>query len=201
MNKLKLNNNTQQEETSKLFEKHQFLVKNTIYKTLKNPIGIAKSNKLELDDLYQYGNEALWKACLEYTPNKSKFQTFAINRIKWALLDALNTECQFIQYDKRKNFTSKTKHRVTSIDTKSNMQDLDMYEVIEDESISQLHNEEDLQYDFYLSKLSDRQKLITKLKVDGSSIIEIAEKLNVSRQAIYLELDNIKEKLKGVLTV
>lgn len=187
---------------NELFNKYYFLVKNTTYKTLKNPISIAKINKIDVDDLYQYGSEGLWQACVTYNPSLSKFRSHAINHIRWALKDALNTDCQFIQYDKRKGFTNETKHRITSIDIKATKeQDLEMYEVIEDESTSNLHNEERLQYEHYLEGLNDRQKLITKLRVEGSAVTQISQKLKISRQAVYQELDNIKEKLKGVLFV
>jgi DNA-directed RNA polymerase specialized sigma subunit len=47
-----------------LFEDNQNLVKNTIYKLLKNPVSIAKNKNLDFEDLMQIGTIGLWMAGL-----------------------------------------------------------------------------------------------------------------------------------------
>lgn len=60
-----------------------------------SPCTIKEYVTMDREELYHrhehYAKEGLWKACLDWNPEKSKFTTFAINNIRWNVQTRLRT--------------------------------------------------------------------------------------------------------------
>ena len=71
--------NTMDEDKEKLFNENTKLVHYVINKSFQGLKTYISG--YDYEDIVQVGNIGLWKACLSYNPDKSKFTTYAIRII------------------------------------------------------------------------------------------------------------------------
>jgi RNA polymerase sigma factor (sigma-70 family) len=83
-----------------LYEKHKNLAIQTVLRKYPDYKAIAKNIGIEPDDFFQYAREGLWKAALEFNPEKGnrKFKNFAIYNIRWNLEDWIKKENRVITF-------------------------------------------------------------------------------------------------------
>jgi RNA polymerase sigma factor (sigma-70 family) len=188
-----------------LFEEHMHLVRKTIYKMFPASRQIAARHRMELDDLLQYGYEGLWKACVNYKKGKSSFRTYAINYIRWHVMNGINYYGGLIhfQHKDRKEKIKEVKfydlfERAYKEESKSKSTLL--CEIIPNQNI-------DIEYEYISNErfkkaigcLERKQRDILLAYLKGESQPEIAKRLGVTRQAVTFHYRNAKKKIKELL--
>lgn len=191
--------NIQNKTPRKLFDEYKHLAPTTLKKTLYNPHELAKKYTIEYDDLLQYAYTGLWTACVNYNNTKSSFQTFAINNIRWSVLSGLNRECSLIKYDVNNPPSDEDTYQVISIDATIEQEDgneIDRHETIPDDENIEEKAINKLISDELLQTLTDREKKIIHMKFLDMTETEIADQLNVTKQAINKAYHNIQKKVR-----
>lgn len=132
------------------------------------------------EDIIQTGMVGLCQAAKRWDESKSTFSTFAVK----CICNEINME-----------FRQRNKHKdVLSLDYEVDNDDGDKVPLID-----LIVGEEDIGYvdlDSFIDKLSESQKQIYNLRRQGMSVMEIADRLGVSKQTVYKTLRKIK-RLRG----
>lgn len=186
-----------------LFEQNKHLAECTIYKMFKNPRKIAKDKRMELDDIFQYAYEGLWKGCQTWQESKSQFNTFAINNIKWHVMVKLRDD------DNYKYCKSKPNSKENNI----NLEYMD--NTLKDDSTMTFHDVVPSCSNVFdvacgnvlapqmLDTLTDRQREALLLKAKGYTYEEVGQRLGISKQASQKLLRNVNYrigKIKNLVT-
>lgn len=133
------------------------------------------------DDVYQEAAIGLWKACLNYSEDKSEFSTFAVHCISNSLKMYFRKECQPCR--------------------RPDQPDISLEAVLSDSdgtlTLSDVVGVGDGYIDFkgFLESLTPRQKEIVILKIcERATNREIAKRLGCSTTVIWRELVRVKSK-------
>lgn len=181
-----------------LFEKYQHLAPATLYKVFYNPKSIAYKKGLDEEDLLQYCYIGLWKACREYNPSKNvKFNTFAINNIRWNLMSSLKQEGSFDKAYKQTRKLSDEENTAKFLYLDSDVGEGEDVNTFHDVCASDANVEKEVEENFLLKGVSEhlthRQKQALEMRLENYTLEEIGEKFNISREAIRLDLVKAKE--------
>lgn len=183
-----------------LYNKYQHLVKNTLYRLLGQPHQVALSNRLEIQDLIQYGNMGLWRACTTYDKKQSSFKSHAINHIRWSIMNGLNRS-GLIKYDVNNMPSDDNKFDLISFDspiTNNSDDDLNYYDITPDSYDINKDTYNRLLLNEILPKLSERERKIVVLKSQDKTDREIAEQFGVTPQAINKTIKNIQKRFQNI---
>jgi RNA polymerase sigma factor (sigma-70 family) len=188
-----------------LFDTHKHLAVNTVYRVFKNPRGIAKKYNIELDDLFQYANEALYESCLDYDENigNCKFSTFAITKIRWNLTSKIQRDCKNFSFrgtglDARE-VRAKT-HFVSLDDSAKELDESGTYhEVVASDYDLEGNAIGNILTEYLGNKCPERVKEMLKLRIDGLTLEEIGEQCGLSRERVRQLLNKVKKELEGVI--
>src|SRR5690625_3410184 len=188
------------ENANFLFESNKHLAKNTIHRMFRQPYNLAKSKSIEYEDLIQYAYEGLWKACLTYSNKHSKFETYAINNIRWAVQNGLNRETNLIKYNPNNMPKEEDRYILTSynspINSREDGESMELSEAIpcENKRPHDLILEKD-EVCQLTKNLNEREKRIVELKTEVLTDKQIAKKFGVTFQAINRSIHNIRRKI------
>jgi RNA polymerase sigma factor (sigma-70 family) len=167
-----------------LYNQYQHIAKETLFRMFPDIKGICRKHRIEFDDLLQYARTGLWKGCLSYQPNKSKFITHAINNIRWHVVERLRRETSMIKYNCNQDYDTSEIYGIVSMDVEINDSDNNHYtyhDVVADETIGTLENAiGDIEGDYILSRLTDKQRKVVELKIKGLNSNEIGRLLNMT---------------------
>ena len=130
------------------------------------------SNQIDRDEIYSCQLKALWKAMINFKPEKGiKFTTYLYNGV---FIECLK-EVEF--HDKHKRFTKSMLH--TNVETKSDWT-TEMVDIFDE-----LQNDE------------ERELIMDKYS--NMSIKEIATKHNINRETVRKKIKNIMARIKKQL--
>lgn len=193
------NEQHQEYSPNKLFITYQHLAPNTLYRMLGQPYSVARSKSMEYNDLLQYANEGLWKACITYDSEQSSFESHAINHIRWSIKDGLNREGSLIKYNINNLPNEEDQYNLVGYDNPISESEGEDYILFSDITPNNCNVEKDvfnkIASDELLQLLSKREKEIIKLKSEDKTDKEIAKMYGVTYQAINSALSRIKRKL------
>lgn len=185
-----------------MFNEYYNLVETTAYRMLGNPTTVAKTNGIDVDDIYQVGREALWKACLKWDEAKGDrtFQNYAIYHIRWGISQGTKKLSRKINHRGRiaKDDEIKNNINFTSMDKKINddEESVTYHEVITSgySVENDVMNREVVNYirDNFDSRTLD----ILNLRSKGMILEEIAQKYNVSRERIRQKIVQVRKNLE-----
>lgn len=194
-----MENSNQIQSPEQLFHEHQHLATATLYRTLGQPHAVAQSKSTEYEDLLQVTYIGLWKACTTYNPSKGKFQSHAINHMKWTLLPALNNDFNTFKY--ASNNIPEEEYQLASIDAQIGIGD-DSRNMHESIAADDMGTESAILYKFEaeeaMQSLTERQREIVKFKSMGWNDVDIGEQLGISKQAVNQGYNNIIKKMKKI---
>ena len=184
------------------FNSYQYLAEKTIYKIFPEPYGVCKQHRIELSDLMQMAAEGLWKGCLSYKSEKgTNITTHLINNIRWNICEKLKRE-GFIKYNYNK-YDSIEKFRLLSIDAEIKNENGTLpdtyHEIIPDETIN-IENDVlgELSVEHILTKLTDKQKELVKLKLKGLNSNDIGKIYKTTSSNIRWHLKNLQRDIKSI---
>ncbi|MEX0416629.1 sigma-70 family RNA polymerase sigma factor [Bacillus sp. C30] len=173
--------------TEELFEEKQHLVHAAItqhFGSYAQASKLAKSNNMELDDLFQVARMLLWELCLKYDPKRdATFNAYIMKFMKWRMSNELHTKGKVIRIGT--NVTSEERQNLSfhSIDIQIEDDDKDGFF-----AISPVNVEEEVmltvEYEEALSKLTPKEKIVVVKKGQGYKDSEIGEFLGKSRPVI-----------------
>jgi RNA polymerase sigma factor (sigma-70 family) len=182
-----------------LFLKHKHIARETLFRMYPDPKGIARKYNIEFADLLQYSLEGLWKAALKYDSSKCKFTTYAINYIKWNLVEKLNRECSLFKINPN-NHDWDNMYEIISMDTE--MTDIDgrkftQHDILPSDVDVEIDAISDLSKDYILHNLNDKQKEILKLQEQGMSYKQIGDMWNCTGANVKAKIYNARKQLKN----
>lgn len=180
---------------------HKNIVMASIRLLTTNPIALARSRGMELDDLKQHGYEGFWKACLKYDESSNyEFSTYAIHAIKWHLMDLLNHNREgLIKYTVRTKHADKNEVYSMDMSIDSSSPEDTYHDLIGNEDNGYNDKIAEIQFNEYMQNMTEKQRQVAELKFADYSDPEISKILNISRQRVGQTRIRIKEKLKGRL--
>ena len=167
------------DEEDKIFMDNEKLIHLVIHKYIYDIPGY------DYEDLYQLGAIALIKAIRTYKPNKSKFSTYASK----CIFNELAYSGRKIQ-NKQKNIliVSLNDHIIGHDDT------IELGDMIED--INNIPSEISISIDNALSEMSERDRSIVKMYLEGYSTIEIRDMFAISQPHVSRIINKFRNKLK-----
>ncbi|PEQ08058.1 sigma-70 family RNA polymerase sigma factor [Bacillus toyonensis] len=170
-----------------LFEEKQHLVHAAItqhFGSYAQASKLAKSNNMELDDLFQVARMLLWELCVKYNPKReATFNVYVMKFMKWRMSNELHIKGKVIRVgtnvtsEERKNLTFHSIDIQIEDDTKDDYFAVSPVNVEEEVMLS-------VEYTEALSKLTPQEKVIVVKKSQGYKDDEIGEELGKSRQTI-----------------
>jgi RNA polymerase sigma factor (sigma-70 family) len=181
-----------------IFDEYQHLAKVTILRMFPDPKGICRQHKIEMSDLQQYALEGLWKGCLSFVPNKSQIKTHLINNVRWFVAMKLKREVSLIKYDSNK-YNSIDKFGLVSMDGELNQNSDNEFSSYHDVIPSDINVEidalSDIEQNYILSKLTDKQRRVVELKAKGLNSGDISRTLNMTAANAREHLNKAKLRL------
>lgn len=181
-----------------LFDEHKHLPTVTLYKMLGQPHNVARSKQLEYSDLLQYANLGLWKACLNYDSKMSKFKSYAVNNMRWEIKNGLNRDSNIFKLNPNDKPDDEDIYNLVGFDNQINASThLTFEEIVESNHSVEKEIMDKLATENLLLLLSNREAEILLLKSKDKTNVEIAEKFDVTPQAIGNTIRKIQKKLKG----
>ena len=184
--------NMTEEEIFLLNEK---LVKATIYKKFPNHKAYCRVHMIEFDDLVQQGNIGLLNAIKNYDKNSgSSFRSFAINNIAWEISTSTKKESL-------RNINTQSTELVDVVSASmplSEEEDLTVLDTIKSNSDTSTEAEENVMIEKAVKivendgTIDDVLKYILIARLNGQTMQNIADKLNVHRNAISRRLKTRK---------
>lgn len=156
---------------------------------------------MEFDDLLQYAHMGLWRACTTYNEEQSRFESHAINNIRWAVQNGLNRESELFKYNVNNMPEEGDKYNLIGYDNPvTNSGDTDALSVSETVPTTQHDVEEstvnNLLIEELLDLLTSRERRIIKLKSKDMIDDDIAEIFGTTKQSINRTVHNIRRKLQ-----
>jgi len=170
-----------------LFEEKQHLVHAAItqhFGSYAQASKLAKSNNMELDDLFQVARMLLWELCVKYDPKKeATFNAYVMKFMKWRMSNELHTKGKVIKFGTHITSEERQKLSFHSIDIQIEDDEKDGFF-----AISPVNVEEEVmitvEYEEALSKLTPQEKKILIRKSQGYKDSEIGEEIGKSRPVI-----------------
>jgi RNA polymerase sigma factor (sigma-70 family) len=182
------------------FNEYSRLSKAMIHKMFSDPWGVARKNRIEIDDLYQYAATGLWKACLTYQPEKSaKFTSHAFANIRFHVLERLRRETSLIRYSINKDYDENEKHGIVSIDSEIREDSSDhntYHDIIPSDVDVENSAVGNLNIEHTLSKLTNKQRKVVELKIKGLGRNDISRILNTSGEDVRSKILRAKDRLE-----
>lgn len=171
-----------------LYFKNEHLVPITLNKTFPNPKNYAKAKRIELDDLLQYGKTGLWMAATTWDKSKTKFETYAINRIKWYLLEVSKRELNIMKLEANKKYTDNEYYGIVSMDAKisGESESNTLHDILHNDSYKNDFKEveEKIYIDQCLKWYKGFDKEVFKRRIDGLTLTEIANIYGTSKKNV-----------------
>jgi RNA polymerase sigma factor (sigma-70 family) len=181
-----------------IFDEYQHLAKVTILRMFPDPKGICRQHRIEMSDLQQYALEGLWKGCLSFNPNKAQIKTHLINNVRWFVSMKLKREVSLIKYDSNK-YNSIDKFGLVSMDGELNQNSDNEFSSYHDVIPSDINVEidalSDIEQNYILSKLTDKQRKVVELKANGLNSGDISRMLNMTAANAREHLNKSKKRL------
>ncbi|MGG0219245.1 sigma-70 family RNA polymerase sigma factor [Bacillus mycoides] len=170
-----------------LFEEKQHLVHAAItqhFGSYARASKLAKSNNMELDDIFQVARMLLWELCVKYDPKRdSTFNAYVMKFMKWRMSNELHTKGKIIKVNTRVSSKERQNMSFHSIDIQIEDDEKDGFF-----AVSPVNVEEEVmlsvEYEEALSKLTPQEKVIVVKKSQGYKDDEIGEVLGKSRPVI-----------------
>ncbi|PGA92161.1 sigma-70 family RNA polymerase sigma factor [Bacillus toyonensis] len=172
---------------NELFEEKQHLVHAAItqhFGSYAQASKLAKSNNMELDDLFQVARMLLWELCVKYDPKREDtFNAYVMKFMKWRMSNELHIKGKVIRVgtnvtsEERKNLAFHSIDIQIEDDTKDDYFAVSPVNVEEEVMLS-------VEYTEALSKLTPQEKVIVVKKSQGYKDDEIGKELGKSRQTI-----------------
>jgi RNA polymerase sigma factor (sigma-70 family) len=192
----------------KYFNEYSHLAPATVYKMFKSVEKVARGKRMEVDDIIGYAYEGLLKAINTYDETKAQFNTHAINNIRWHVMRMLDRDDNYKRYKTQPN-SKENDVRLEYMDKTLKVNDagsLTYHEVV----ASDVNVYEEVCGNVLapkiLDSLTDKQRTVLLLKVQGYTHREIGDKLGVSHQAatdlmrkVNYRVSKIKNELQGVI--
>lgn len=182
-----------------IYEEYKHLVPITIERTYGDINYLADKYKIEPQDIIQMGNIGLWNAYKNYNKNKSKFQSYAINQIKWTISVELKRILQEVYL--KDNSIKMNEENIVEVDSfNKNINKNDETYTYED-----IMKNEDILCDVegiaIVNKMIDSlsnetDKTVAQLLFEGHKAIDIAPILGVNRKRISQRIQRIRKELK-----
>jgi RNA polymerase sigma factor (sigma-70 family) len=181
-----------------LYHEYEHYATETLYRMYENPNNIAKSHRIEFEDMLQFAKIGLYNACLSYDPSKAKFSTYAINTIKYAVKTSLNRETRIFKYNMNKAATERDKYQLLSCDEniKGTEGDLTLHDligngyVLEDDAANR-------EYVRYIEDNIEPDILeMIKMKSKNVSLSKIGEKFGLSGERIRQKIVSVRKQLE-----
>ncbi|MFS1518646.1 sigma-70 family RNA polymerase sigma factor [Bacillus sp. SCS-151] len=184
-------------EAEKLFTENKHIAIQTLFKMFgNNPKGIAKKNGLDYDDLVQFAYTGLWKGCISYDENKTKFITHAINNIRWNVLTRLRYESNIVS-NKNQPLSEENTVKYYYLDKPVDGEEggtchdiVGFNDNIEEKVSSRIYSIKILSY------LTDKQKKAVHFKAQGYDNAKIGEMMGTTRENVRVLLLRAKERLE-----
>ncbi|WP_442636472.1 sigma-70 family RNA polymerase sigma factor [Rossellomorea marisflavi] len=193
---------------NELFEKYQYLVKNTAYAMFGDPVKFARKKNMDLDDILQYGKIGLWDSCNKYRESKGRqFKSYAINRIRWSISQGVEKDSKLFSFKGRRDngkltyeFKNAYDNRVGSLDDQLNTNDTESNVSTYHDVVGNGYNLEqeviDNEYYTYIeNNLSEQMLDIIKMKADGHPCEVMGKKYGVSRERVRQKIVQMRKHL------
>jgi RNA polymerase sigma factor (sigma-70 family) len=185
-----------------LFNNHSRLSKAMIHKLFPDPWGVARKNRIEIDDLYQYAATGLWKACLSYQPEKGvKFTSHAFANIRFHVLERLRRETSLIRYSINKDYEDNEKYGIVSIDCEIREDSSNhntYHDIIASNEDVESNVIDNINKEYTLSHLTAKQRIVVELKLKGLGRNQISKLLNTSGEDVRAKLNRAKHTLESL---
>lgn len=164
-----------------LFEKNKVLAEATVFKMFNNPRKVAKDKRMELNDLYQYAYMGLWVACNNWDESKAKFNTHAINNIKWSIMRGLDNDDNYKRCKYKPN-SKENDVKMEYLDNAPKEDGITYHEILPDKTdiFSDAHS--NIVAPKLLEGITPKQKEAVLLKAQGYNCQEIGKMLGMSRE-------------------
>ena len=182
-----------------LYYEYEHYAKETLYQMYENPKNIAKSYRIELEDMLQFAKIGLFKACLNYDPLKAKFSTHAINSIKFAVKTSLNRETRIFKYNMNKAATERDKYELLSCDEniRSAEGDLTLHDLIGN-GYNLEADAESREYARYIEENVEPEIFeMIKMKSKNISLSQIGKKFGLSGERIRQKIVSARKQLEN----
>lgn len=158
---------------------------------IKNRAGFFASYGVEYDELFQEGLVALYSAYSNYDESKSAlFKTFAVHCINNRMISYIRKTIK--SSPKNNSFISVTNEELENILTKEMFFEADPQQILVDNESFEKSKKQ------FFSVLSEYEKNIFTLYLNGYSCSAIAEKISVSYKSVDNALQRIKRKLRNI---
>lgn len=152
---------------------------------------------MDIDDLVSEGTFGLYRAFELFDPEKSSFKTFAINKIKYSILEAHSRA--FKQYTQAKKFGLPTPTYLPldacDKDGSPNHELLEGEFLSEDELIDMIDSK--LVVDKAWHRLSSRQQRILNLMDKGLTLQEVADETGVTQTAVHMQYHKALDRIRS----
>lgn len=180
------------QEVEELYLLHEYLVKNTLYKSFSNHHKFAKMHGLEEDDLLQLGKLGLLKAAETYSSSKNtQFQSYAISMIKYYI----------VREAKKCSLRSRTKATfeiVNSVSietpvTGNEGEEVCLHDTLRDNSDAYMDADMRISLEGLKKVLPERIVKVIQMRMQGYTQKEIGKEIGVSSQYIGSIIEKNKE--------
>lgn len=186
-----------------LYEKHEHIAKETLFRMFTHPKGIARKHKIEFADLLQYARLGLWIAATTYDQSKAKFITHAINHIKWKVTTSLERECMPMKVNPNNRVWVDNMYTFISIEENINASDSYDVKTYHDIIASDLDTVEEAFDNIYSSRITDNldetQLEILRLKEEGLSYDKIGDLWNMTGANVQAKIYKARKKVRECL--
>ncbi len=168
----------------------------TIAKRFPDNSKFLSQHGLDRSDIVQFGLIGLMEAVRTYDPEKSNFETHAINHIQWSI--TVNS-AKYSLYN-----VSKRTFELADIDSLNQKmsdsdEDLELINFIP----AKTTEEDEMKYKHIIGeleeKLPERAYKIIQYRIQGYTLEEIGELLGSSKQAIGQSLRNYKKRIRDII--
>lgn len=190
-------------EVMYLYNKHTKIIDRTIERNFNSPSFLI-SHGITQEEMYQAGRIGLYRACCDYDPSKKiKFQTYAINIVKWTIM----TEAKRESLGRKGKWTTDLLER-TSFDTdlkEDRYEDVEtLHDVVGEDDYGYIEIEENDSFN-YLSEsvlddiknnISEHMCKTIQLKMQGMTNQQVADTLGVTHQAVSVSIRRHKDTIK-----
>lgn len=149
--------------------------------------GFLNKRKLDVDDYYDIAAIGLCRAAISYDKLKEKFSTYAYRCIN-------NEVYTYHTYLNRKKSIPEDIIYSYNITANENTKELIIDTVFQCSNNDINYILENVVFEKFLTTLKDKERLIVKHLKNELTQQEIARKLNISQQAISLNIKNIRKK-------
>ncbi|MFC0188444.1 sigma-70 family RNA polymerase sigma factor [Fictibacillus aquaticus] len=176
---------------------------NKIFHDWNNAEKVASRANMSMDDLFQIGQIALWKAARKFDESKGfTFATYALKCIRRDILIELRLRGNTIRVPLSVSFYEQPKFRFVRGDKTATVEGETIFELITSEYNLQEEVTEKVTFDELiesLKSLSPKEREAVLMQVSGLTFQEIGKRQNVTRQAANVRYHAAVNKIKRKL--